>query len=189
MLKRLISLVLIITSLLSITSCDLFKKDHHTPIDPSQNQGDQGGGDTEQPAPTVYVYSVLSKSIHLEGCYHINEIKDDYKKETTDDVTPLLENGYTLCKDCFPPAVEPEPEEPKEPEISKEDATFLINKNSKKLHKLDCYHIEEMSEANIKYTNLTLESLLADDHIPCASCMPDEWELYKQAHPELFPEK
>jgi hypothetical protein len=30
---------------------------------------------------------------------------------------------------------------------------------------------------------------LADDHIPCASCMPDEWELYKQAHPELFPEK
>ena len=189
MLKRLISLILIITSLLSVTSCNLFKKDHHTPVDPSQNQGDSGSNDNEQTSPTVYVYSVLSKSIHLAGCYHINEIKEDYKKETTEDITPLLEKGYTLCKDCFPPAVEPEPEEPEEPGIPKEDATFLINKNSKKIHKLDCYHIEEMSEANIKYTDLSLEELLADEHIPCATCMPDEWEIYKQEHPELFPEE
>jgi hypothetical protein len=182
MLKRLVSIITLLAMLLSLGSCNLVNKDKHEIKEPEQNPED--GGETEEAAPTLYIYSVLAKSIHLEGCYHINEIKEDYKKETTGDITELLDKGYTLCKDCFPPAVEPTPEEPEEPGISKEDATFLINKSTKKVHKLDCYHIEEMSEANIKYTDLTLEVLLEDEHIPCATCMPDEWEIYKEKYPE-----
>ena len=184
MLKRLTSLLLLIAMLLSLFSCDALKKNHHDPKDPGADSGEP-----EQPQKTVYVYSVLSKSIHLDGCYHIGEIKEDYKKQTDGDITPLLEKGYTLCKDCFPPAVEPEPDEPEEPEIPIDQATFVINKSSKKIHYLECYHILEMNEANIKYTDLSLEELLEDEHIPCATCLPEQWEQYKKDHPEDFPEK
>jgi hypothetical protein len=186
MIKRLIAVLILTAMLFSAFGCDAIKQvgGHVTPEEPDNS--DTQPGEVQQ---TKYIYSVLSKSIHLEGCYHIDEIKEDYKNETVGDVSPLLEKGYTLCKDCFPPQIEEDPEEDEEPGVSREDATFLINKNSKKLHKLDCYHIKEMKEANTKYTDLTLEELLEDEHIPCASCMPDEWEIYKENHPELFPDE
>ena len=180
MLKQLISLILLVTIMTCATSCAMIKKDHAEPQDP-----EEGSGATEEETQDiVYVYSVVAKSIHLKGCYHTNEIKEDYKKEFIGDPPELAEKGYTFCKDCFPPVVEPEePDEPEEPGISKEDATFLINKSTKKIHKLDCHYIEDMSLSNISYTDLTLEELLAEEHIPCASCMPDEWQIYKENHP------
>ena len=194
MLKKLISIFIIVAIMASFCSCELIKRHKHDPQIPDTGLGDgEGGEDNEEKddknEETVYVYSVLSKSIHLQGCYHVNEIKDDYKKEISGDVSPLLEKGYTLCKDCFPPAVDPEPDEPEEPGISKEEATFLINKSSHKIHMLDCYHIAEMAEANIEYTDLTLEELLEADNIPCATCLPEQWEKYKAEHPELDSDK
>jgi len=194
MLKKLISIFIIVAIMASFCSCELIKQHRHDPQIPDTGLGDgEGGEDNEEKddknEETVYVYSVLSKSIHLQGCYHVNEIKDDYKKEISGDVSPLLEKGYTLCKDCFPPAVDPEPDEPEEPGISKEEATFLINKSSHKIHMLDCYHIAEMAEANIEYTDLTLEELLEADNIPCATCLPEQWEKYKAEHPELDSDK
>ena len=194
MLKKLISIFIIVAIMASFCSCELIKQHKHDPQIPDTGLGDgEGGEDNEEKddknEETVYVYSVLSKSIHLQGCYHVNEIKDDYKKEISGDVSPLLEKGYTLCKDCFPPAVDPEPDEPEEPGISKEEATFLINKSSHKIHMLDCYHIAEMAEANIEYTDLTLEELLEADNIPCATCLPEQWEKYKAEHPELDSDK
>lgn len=194
MLKKLISIFIIVAIMASFCSCELIKQHKHDPQIPDTGLGDgEGGEDNEEKddknEETVYVYSVLSKSIHLQGCYHVNEIKDDYKKEISGDVSPLLEKGYTLCKDCFPPAVDPEPDEPEEPGISKDEATFLINKSSHKIHMLDCYHIAEMAEANIEYTDLTLEELLEADNIPCATCLPEQWEKYKAEHPELDSDK
>lgn len=194
MLKKLISIFIIVAIMASFCSCKLIKQHKHDPQIPDTGLGDgEGGEDNEEKddknEETVYVYSVLSKSIHLQGCYHVNEIKDDYKKEISGDVSSLLEKGYTLCKDCFPPAVDPEPDEPEEPGISKEEATFLINKSSHKIHMLDCYHIAEMAEANIEYTDLTLEELLEADNIPCATCLPEQWEKYKAEHPELDSDK
>lgn len=194
MLKKLISIFIIVAIMASFCSCELIKQHKHDPQIPDTGLGDgEGGEDNEEKddknEETVYVYSVLSKSIHLQGCYHVNEIKDDYKKEISGDVSPLLEKGYTLCKDCFPPAVDPEPDEPEEPGISKDEATFLINKSSHKIHMLDCYHIAEMAEANIEYTDLTLEELLEADNIPCATCLPEQWEKYKSEHPELDSDK
>ena len=185
MIKRLIAIFILVATMFSIFGCDAIKQvgGHKEPEVPDNSEAE-----VPETQDTKYVYSVLSKSIHLEGCYHINEIKEDYKKEVVGDISHLLEKEYTLCKNCFPPQIEVEPEE-QEPQISKEDATFLINKNSKKIHKIDCYHIEEMSQANIKYTDLTLEELLEEEHIPCATCMPDEWEIYKETHPEKFEDK
>lgn len=192
MLKKLISIFIIVAIMASFSGCELIKRHKHDPPTPDtdvNNGGENGEDNEEEGEETVYVYSVLSKSIHLQGCYHVNEIKDDYKKEISGDVSALLEKGYTLCKDCFPPAVDPEPEEPEAPGVSKEEATFLINKSSHKIHMLDCYHIAEMAEANIEYTDLTLEELLEADNIPCATCLPEQWEKYKEEHPELNSDK
>jgi hypothetical protein len=75
-------------------------------------------------------------------------------------------------------------EEPVEDEnaVKPEDATFVVNRNSLTVHELDCHHIEAMSEKNIKYTDLTLEELLATEHVPCGACMPDEYKKYKEEH-------
>ena len=187
MIKRLIAVLILTAMLFSAIGCDALKNKggHETPEQP-----DDSINEPEKEPETKYVYSVLSKSIHLEGCYHINEIKEDYKKEAIGDISHLLEKEYTLCQDCFPPQIEVEPDEEEEdPGVSKEEATFLINKKTLKIHKIGCYHTEEMSEANIKYVDLSLEELLETEHIPCATCMPNEWETYKENHPEDFPDK
>lgn len=186
-LKRLIATILLLTSLVSLMGCELvnIKFDHKDEQSPTGNETPE-----EKPEEVVYIYSLLSNSIHLPGCYHINEIKDKYKKEHVGDPSELLEDGYTLCKTCFPPEKPENPEDDEnENKIPIELASYVINSSSKKIHDKNCYHIEEMSEANIEYTDLTLEELLASEHIPCASCLPEQWEQYKKDHPEDFPEK
>ena len=70
--------------------------------------------------------------------------------------------------------------------VAKEDATFVINSATDRLHQLTCYHIDNMISKNIEYTDLTLEELLSLEYIPCAICLPDEFAEYKEKHPEKF---
>ena len=183
MLKRLIAILILSATIFSMFGCDALKKGngHGTAEDPTT---------TEEPETQaiVYVYSVSSGSFHLEGCSYIKEIKEKYLK-TTEDITYLLEEGYEPCRKCFPPAVEPDPEEEEEPTIPIEQATFTINKSSKKIHYIDCYIVKEMNSDNVKYTDLSLEQLLEEEYAPCGHCMPEQYEQYKKDHPELFPEK
>ena len=115
MIKRLIAILILVATMFSIFGCDAIKQvgGHKEPEVPDSSEAE-----VPETQETKYVYSVLSKSIHLEGCYHINEIKEEYKKEVVGDISHLLEKEYTLCKDCFPPQieVEPEEEEPQEEE-------------------------------------------------------------------------
>lgn len=165
--------------------CDAFNKGGH---DTAEEPESSETPDTSEPQVITYVYSVSSYSFHLEGCSYISEIKEKYLK-TTNDITYLLEEGYEPCRKCFPPAVEPEPEEEEEPSIPIEQATFVINKKSGKMHHVDCYTIKEMDSENVRYTDLSLEQLLEEEFIPCGHCMPDQYEQYKKDHPELFPEE
>lgn len=184
MLKRLIAIVILSATIFSTFGCDALKKGdgHGTP-------GDTNTGETPETQPIIYVYSASSGSFHLEGCTYINDIKEKHLK-TTEDITFLLEEGYEPCKRCFPPAVELEPdEEEEEPSIPKEQATFTINKSSKKIHYIDCYIVKEMNSDNVKYTDLSLEQLLEEEYAPCGHCMPEQYEQYKKDHPDLFPEK
>lgn len=146
-------------------------------------EGQQQGGEGQ----VTYVYSVVSKTLHLPNCYHIDRMNEDYKFEYTGSITVLLEKGYTICRDCLVPDTEEE-EEPAEDDtnkVAKEDATFVINSASKMLHTLDCHHVEVIVEKNIQYTDLTLEELIAlDEYEPCAVCLPDEAEEYDKNHPD-----
>lgn len=183
---RLISVLVIFVILLSFISCNqVHSHMGHGGSNQNQQQNQGGEGEENQDGSKVtYVYSVLSKVIHLPGCYHIDRIKEDYLKESNE-LAPLFEKGYTICNDCFKiKEEEPEEEEEDPNKVSKEDATFVINSSTNKIHYLDCYHVDGMVEKNLKYTDLTLEELLALEYIPCGTCMPDEAEEYEKNHPE-----
>ena len=182
---KILSLLVIFVILLSFVSCDQIHSHFgHGTSNSNQTGNDDTDNNQEKPKAT-YIYSVLSKTIHLPGCYHIDRIKEDYLKETNS-LAPLFEKGYTICRDCF--HVKDEDDEKEEEEdvnkIPKEEATFVINSSSAKMHHLDCYHVEGMVEKNLEYTDLTFEELLELEYTPCKTCMPDEAKEYYKNHPE-----
>lgn len=181
---KILSMLMTLILLLSFVSCDqLHFHTGHGGLNQNNNSNnnEQQGGEGK----VTYVYSVVEKTLHLPNCYHVDRINEEYLKSTTD-ISPLLQDGYTICRDCLVPK-EPEEEEPEEDEnkIAREDATYAINAASNWLHTLDCHHLEVMSEKNLKYTDLTLEELIAlDEYRPCAICLPDEAEEWEKNHPE-----
>ena len=185
-----IALLLVIILLFTLVSC---KKDTHKGHQ-SSNQGqdveEETEDETEEESELTYVYSVVTKVLHLPDCYHIDRMNDEYITEYTGDITTLLQNGYTVCRDCLvPDAPEVEEEEDDTDKVAPEDATFVINKSSKVIHTTDCYHVEKMVEKNREYTDLTLEELIDDEHRPCGVCMPDEAKEYEKTHPDKDKEK
>lgn len=150
-----------------------------------ENEGDEGGE-----GKVTYVYSVLAKVLHLPDCYHVQNIKEDYLKEYTGDITILLQKEYTICRDCLVPDEEDDEEDEEDEEdeniIAKEDATYATNKSNKVIHLLDCYTIESMSSKNLRYSDLSYEELIELEYRPCGTCMPDEYKQYKEDHPEKF---
>ena len=177
--RRLICLVLIIGSLFSLFACDNTKKDN----DDSANQSTE-----PEDSAVVYVYSVLSKSIHLPTCHFVQSIKEDYKRESSD-IMKLINDGYELCTFCFPPEKEEEPEEEEEEEeeiiqkIPYEQATYILNSKTFKIHEKGCRHLENLTPKNIEHTDLSYEELLELEYSPCGTCMPAEYKEYKETHP------
>ena len=210
--SRIAALIITLVLIFSMISCDHShghpSNDNYDPHDniqnPNQNQngedqegseeneGDEGNESNEgNEGKITYMYSVLSKTLHLPNCYHIENIKEDYLFEYTGDITVMLGKGYTICKDCLVPDEEKDDkEEEKEEEnlIAKEDATYATHKIKLVIHLVDCYTLESMSEDNLRYTDLTYEELLAAKYRPCGTCMHEEYEQYKKDHPEEFEE-
>ncbi len=198
--SRAISLILVLIMILSLSSCieiHLPSSDSSDPHDDPHNyyQTGQSGGSTEGDddgaqggeGNVTYVYSVLSKTLHLSGCYHTNRMNDDYRLEFTGDINFLLGKGYTICKDCLvPEEKEDEKDEEDEVLISRDDATYAYNKVSLVIHTLECHHLEIIIEKNLRYTDLTMDELLELEYRPCGVCLPDEYKKYKKNHPEEF---
>lgn len=189
--KRIISVLALIMLVFSLCSCDQL----HFHSGGDQNQGgatpptssNNGNVEPEEETDIIYVYSVVSKVIHIQGCYHIDRINEEYIAQHIGDISAMLENGYTVCKDCMLPDEEKEDQDvvvPDPDSVAKEDATYLLNKSSMVVHLLDCHNIKSMSDKNKKYTDKSLEELIDDEYRPCGSCMPDEAEAWEKAHPE-----
>lgn len=158
-------------------------------LDPNAKGEESENGNTVQggEGTVTYIYSVVSKTLHLPECYHVERMNDDYKIEHKGSIVSLLEKGYTICKDCLVPDTEEDEEEPEVEDyysVPEDQATYAYNKTSRVVHELDCHNIDSMNEKNLRFTNLTLEELLELEHIPCGSCMPDEYEEYQNNHPE-----
>lgn len=176
---KIITLLLALAMIFSLASCN---KNQHGQNNHNSHQNQQGGEGN-----VTYVYSVVSKVLHTADCYHIQRMNEDYKVNFEGDINELLANGYTLCRDCLAPEEEKE-EEPEEEDntnkIPKEEATYVINANSKTFHELDCHHVSVISEKNIEYTNLSVEELMALEHKPCSICLTEASKEYEKTHPK-----
>lgn len=53
-----------------------------------------------------------------------------------------------------------------------ENATYVLNKNSKKFHLPSCDSVFEMKEKNREYVTWTREECIAEGYSPCGSCKP-----------------
>jgi len=53
-----------------------------------------------------------------------------------------------------------------------QNVTYVLNKNSLKLHRVDCESVSEMKEKNKVYLGITKAEALKKGYIPCASCNP-----------------
>lgn len=142
---------------------------------PSDGAGEgDGNNEDEQGNKTLCVYSLMSKKLHLPGCYHTNRITDDMRREHEVDILAMLEKGYELCQDCFPSEDSDDDEEGGSNQVSRDEATFVINASSLKFHKVGCYQTKGMTAENTVYTLLSFDELVAQEYIPCGSCLKQD---------------
>lgn len=52
------------------------------------------------------------------------------------------------------------------------EVTYILNTNSKKIHRPDCDSVSQMSQRNKKETNQSKEELIQEGYTPCQSCNP-----------------
>ena len=56
--------------------------------------------------------------------------------------------------------------------VDPENATYVLNTNSMKIHKPSCGSVETIKEGNRAYTNRTREELIEQGYEPCGRCNP-----------------
>ena len=59
-------------------------------------------------------------------------------------------------------------------EHHKSDCRYVLNTNSKKIHKPDCSSVHDISDKNKQETDKTLSELKAEGYSPCGKCKPTE---------------
>lgn len=185
---RFLTILLIFVTLFSMISCDNDKdKNNKKEDDGESDQQINNSGNTPQGAEgrVTFYYSVNSGVYHIEGCYHIYSIDEEFLKTSTS-VAELSEKGKAPCKDCI--VSKAEPDEDEEDKITKEEATYVIGGNNGKIHELDCHNVKKIQEKNLIYTDLTIEELLElDENPPCLDCLYEEANEYYERHPEEDP--
>lgn len=56
-------------------------------------------------------------------------------------------------------------------ENDKQSATYILNKNTKKIHLLSCYSVDQMKESNKKYYTGDIDDLISQGYSPCKNCL------------------
>lgn len=59
-----------------------------------------------------------------------------------------------------------------EKDTQKKEATYILNKNTKKLHLPSCYSVDQMKESNKKYYTGDIEDLIDQGYSRCKNCNP-----------------
>ena len=150
---KLLSAVLILALALSTMSCGNKNKNPNNNNDNHLEGGSNPYDDTSN-GNTTYVYSISSKTLHRENCYHSYAIDELYKKSYSGDITPLLERNFSFCALCCPEesAIYNKKDEnlPIDNGITRDEASYVLNINSKKIHELDCQYATSMNAQNMQ---------------------------------------
>ena len=59
-----------------------------------------------------------------------------------------------------------------EKDTQKKEATYILNKNTKKIHLPSCYSVDQMKESNKKYYTGDIEDLIDQGYSRCKNCNP-----------------
>ena len=116
-----------------------------------------------------YAYSANSKTLHHSGCYHVKRISDKNLVEYYGDPMDMVANGYKLCGVCFPDSNVDNNTNNDNSGIPEEDATYVINTETKKFHEKDCAYAK--TSQNTEYTDLSYEELVAKNYESCQVCL------------------
>lgn len=106
---------------------------------------------------SIYVYYKVPAEVYDEflnaeskGTFFNNNIKDVYQYECVEG-SSYVEPDFT--------------------ESTLQDATFVVNTNTRKFHKLDCRYAKEMT-SNMHYASDDKDFLISHDYSPCKVCNP-----------------
>lgn len=61
-------------------------------------------------------------------------------------------------------------------EASISEYSWILNTNSKRIHRPDCSQAKNIAEKNRAYSSESLDKLISQGYKPCGSCMPEEGE-------------
>ena len=64
-----------------------------------------------------------------------------------------------------------EPEEETQ-KAAPQQIDYVLNKNSKKFHEIDCYSVDQMKESNKEYYTGDRDTVIARGYKPCKNCNP-----------------
>ena len=64
-------------------------------------------------------------------------------------------------------------EEIEQDKENKKNSRYVVNTNSKKIHKANCDSVKDMEEHNKMYTDESIETLISMGYEPCQNCNPE----------------
>ncbi len=110
-----------------------------------------------------YWHSSKSKKLHYSNCKTVNRIKEENRIYLEDEDLQYLV-GFDCCKKCIGehniselPLYDTETsmsnENTEEITVTKEEAKYVRSKNSKVIHKIDCFNAKRIEENNRIYYN------------------------------------
>lgn len=173
---KLLSSILILALALSMASCKNKNSSNASDDDNDYLEGGSNPYDDTSDGGITYVYSISSRTLHRETCYHSYAIDELYKKSYSGDITPLIERGFSFCALCCPEESElynkKDESGPIDNGITRDEASYVLNVNSKKIHELDCKYATSMNPQNMQYTTLSVDELRQEGYLPCGTCEP-----------------
>lgn len=57
-------------------------------------------------------------------------------------------------------------------DVTFQECTYILNKNTRKFHYKDCYTIEQMSQKNKVYCDDERSNIIQHNYVPCKKCNP-----------------
>ena len=164
--NKILSIFLIIALALSVAGC---KDDDDDYVVFGDGEGDESKTDEN----VVYCYTSKNQTLHRENCYYARAMQEHNKQEWDKDVSVLLDDGYKFCGLCCPDEKMQYAESEGEPSgVDPNEATYVLNINQKKFHKLNCRYVQEMSPGNKEYTDLERDVIIESGYAPCQTCNP-----------------
>lgn len=113
-----------------------------------------------------WILNTNTKKIHKPECGSVKDMKPSNAEGSDEELDYLKSIGYAPCQRCLKDAYEVET-----PPV-KEDVEYhwVLNTNTKKIHKIGCSSINDMKESNKADSYLSIAELESQGYVCCKRC-------------------